>query len=181
MAKIEKLPIRLKELRGELSQRKFADSIGVSYQTLSGYEKGTVTPPLDIAKNIAEKCEVSIDWLCGLSENRRVNGKPKTMGDVFRMILLMADTVEVLVYSHKEENPIPAEYREYIEGADDSVLFNMLAVNTYINVLIGEWEKMRQLHNNLTVDLEVYNLWVEKTLGLLDTMNQKGETFADFL
>lgn len=60
--------IRLKTLRKDIlkqTQIEFADFIGVSQSTLSVYESGRNKPTLEMAILIADKCHVSIDWLCG--------------------------------------------------------------------------------------------------------------------
>ncbi|TBH56848.1 helix-turn-helix transcriptional regulator [Rhizobium leguminosarum] len=60
---------RLKELQGDLRDADFARKTGVSVQTLKRYEEGS-SPSIDIARKIAEACEVSLDWLSGRSELR---------------------------------------------------------------------------------------------------------------
>ena len=62
---------RLKELREfmNLTQSQFGDLINVAQTTLfSSYENGSKTPNIDTLYNIAIKCNISIDWLCGLSD-----------------------------------------------------------------------------------------------------------------
>jgi len=68
---------RIKELRTslKLTQKLFAEKVGCTAATLSAYENGSKSPSLEIVKNIAEKCNVSIDWLVGLSN--AVNEKEK--------------------------------------------------------------------------------------------------------
>ena len=60
---------RLKLLRTKLrlSQRDFAEKIGVTASALSSYEKGQKNPSVGVAMNIAAQFHVSIDWLCGMT------------------------------------------------------------------------------------------------------------------
>lgn len=60
---------RLKQLRTKLklSQRDFADKIGVTASALSSYEKGQKNPSVGVVTNIAAQFHVSLDWLCGIS------------------------------------------------------------------------------------------------------------------
>ena len=62
---------RIKQLRNkmQLTQKSFAAAVGTTPVTLSAYENNTKKPSLDIVKDIAEKFDVSIDWLCGLYKN----------------------------------------------------------------------------------------------------------------
>ena len=60
MGNLEVFSKRIKELRMslEMTQKEFSEYVGIKQQTLSGYERGIMKPPLDIAKEIAEKCNV---------------------------------------------------------------------------------------------------------------------------
>ena len=72
-----------------MTQQEFSKYIGIKQQTLSGYERGIMKPPLDIAKNIAEKCHISIDWLCGLSNKKTSSNIPQTLADIFEILFLV--------------------------------------------------------------------------------------------
>ena len=59
---------RLRELRLEtlnMNQREFAKRLGIPQPALSAYESGRNKPTIDSVINISDKCNVSIDWLCG--------------------------------------------------------------------------------------------------------------------
>lgn len=60
---------RIKQLRQEnnLSQRDFAERIGVTASALSSYEKAQKNPSVNVAVRIATEFKVSLDWLCGLT------------------------------------------------------------------------------------------------------------------
>ena len=61
---------RLKQLRSSLnlSQREFAEKVGITASALSTYEKGQKNPSVLVAINIAKEFHVSLDWLCGLKK-----------------------------------------------------------------------------------------------------------------
>ena len=61
---------RIKQLRKELglSQRDFAEKIGVTASALSAYEKGAKNPSVNVAIDVASQFNVSLDWLCGLAK-----------------------------------------------------------------------------------------------------------------
>ena len=59
---------RFRELRGDLPQAQFAEKIGLSRPTVGLYESGKRIPDIEVLTLIAEKCDVSADWLLGLSE-----------------------------------------------------------------------------------------------------------------
>lgn len=75
---------RLKELRQKLNitQKEFSEKIGITAAALSSYENNIKNPSIAVAKRIAEAFNVSIDWLCGLSEERGLEPEIKTYRDV---------------------------------------------------------------------------------------------------
>lgn len=62
---------RLKLLRStlQLSQKEFAESLSIPQPTVSAYENGKNSPTIDVVMYIADKYNVSIDWLCGRDDN----------------------------------------------------------------------------------------------------------------
>lgn len=58
--------IKYLRTRLNLNQFEFAALIGIKQPSLSTYERGISSPTLDVAIAIAEKCNVSLDWLCGI-------------------------------------------------------------------------------------------------------------------
>ena len=54
---------RFCKLRGTMTQEQFADFLGLSRPTVALYESGQRIPDALILKRIAEKCDVSADWL----------------------------------------------------------------------------------------------------------------------
>lgn len=66
----DRLPIfteRFRQLQGEMSNTEFADSLGISRQTVGFYCNGDRVPDAVTLVKIAEKCKVSADWLLGVS------------------------------------------------------------------------------------------------------------------
>ena len=61
--------VRLKKLRKEFgyTPKEFAEQLGVGQQSYYGYERGRTVPSFDALISIAEKCNASLDWLCGIT------------------------------------------------------------------------------------------------------------------
>lgn len=55
----------LQSLCGNMSDKEFADFLGMKYVTVYQYITGRRFPSLSAAAQIADKCGVSIDWLVG--------------------------------------------------------------------------------------------------------------------
>ena len=62
--------IRLEEVRGGMSQRQFADFIGVKPSTYSAWERGVIDPASSNIIVIARAKNISSDWLLGLSDEK---------------------------------------------------------------------------------------------------------------
>jgi len=70
--KKRQLPERLRQLRGDRSQRAFARDLGVFQQNVNRYERGESTPGIDFLVTLALAEDVSLDWLLlGLGPIRR--------------------------------------------------------------------------------------------------------------
>lgn len=146
---MEKLPIiseRLKELRLklEMSQSEFSKSISLKPQTYSAYEKNINLPPVVVLARIAEKYGVSLDWLCGFSNSEEKTVRLDTYADILKLIFELGSL-------------------DCVQIDDGKISLN----DSTINNAIQGWQKMRNLLNAGTIDQEVYDLWVEKTLNNL--------------
>lgn len=78
-----RLPVfakRFAELRGDKTQGEFADFLGISRPTVGFYENGTRIPDALVLRQIAEKCDVSSDWLLGLTDIKSVDSNIQQIG-----------------------------------------------------------------------------------------------------
>lgn len=64
---------RLRELRGEMSQEKVADKIGVSQRSYSNYETGAREPDIETMNKLAAFFGVSMDYIFGEKANPQSN------------------------------------------------------------------------------------------------------------
>ena len=64
---------RLRAIRKEnkLTQREFADLFGISQSSYSAYENGSTIPTLEFLIKVAQKYKISMDYLTGLSVDRK--------------------------------------------------------------------------------------------------------------
>lgn len=63
---------RIKELRlsRKMDQLSLANILGVTKQTISGWESGKFSPPLPKVAEISQKLNVSLNWLIGNDEDQ---------------------------------------------------------------------------------------------------------------
>ena len=147
---------RIKEAREKkkMSQKDFADLIGVKQQTLSGYENNKMKPPIDVVHKIAETCETSIDWLCGLSDIEP-EFKVKKYADIYRFLLALQETNK--------------SFFEFTEVAHRNIKIPAISFDDAdIDTFIEDLKKMKNLLDKSVIDKEVFDLWVEKTLKKAD-------------
>lgn len=158
MAGIKILSERLKKVREELNmnQADFAKLIGVTQQSLSSYEKCVSKPTLDVAIRIADKCEISLSWLCGLSDRPSNNKVFKTYTDIIDIFFDIMNIAHLNVYSTK--------VRAKNVDMQDVIMWGISFTDKNLNEFIADWQKMRTLYLNQTIDKEVYDLWREKTI-----------------
>ena len=69
---------RFKELREKHSQDEFGQMIGVSRPTVGFYEAGTRIPDAITLTRIASACDVSVDWLLGLSDVKSIDANARS-------------------------------------------------------------------------------------------------------
>lgn len=157
---------RLKELRTDkkLTQKEFAQKIGASSVSVSSYEIGAKTPSLDMLLTIAKTFEVSLDWMCGLSDFKNTLSKLETQADILRCLFLIERCTPLDIFSNQED---------ILENGTDlfdnprfrtETLHEIALINRTLNSFILEWKKILNLYQNNTIDDDLYNLWIDKTL-----------------
>lgn len=170
---------RMKEARENcnLRQNALASKVGVTAQTISAYEKAGTdgkgkNPTLENAVAIANELGVSLDWLCGRDIPTEEAESKKTLGDIARSLVFLEKSVagvyldtstrieEKVTYSDNTGYP----YNEDVQVTYPSIVFT----NEKLVRFIKEWRKIKSLHDTSVIDDELYNLWLDKHLSLLD-------------
>lgn len=152
------LSTRIKELRTSmgLTQKEFGELINVSTVSVSSYETEAKSPSLDMVINIARKCNVSIDWLCGLSQNKSLNNEYSTYYDVLKAFVQLCSTK----YDDGSKNLVTAS----IVNSSDNIHF--IVRNDYIfNSFFQNWLKMYNLLQENVINNDIYNQWLEGQLS----------------
>jgi len=111
---------RLTLLRGTQSRRDFASDIGVSEGSIRTYENGS-SPSLETAKRIADKYNVSLDWLAGregLFTSPHEVGQLELSSDTIRTINKAGALLEVIALKSKriliEPTDLSAQFTEML-------------------------------------------------------------------
>lgn len=190
---------RLRETRRSknLTQAQLAKLSGVTAATISAYEstdnKKGCNPSLDNALKLAEALDISLDWLCGSIVNK---DKADTV-DFLKMLVKMSDCTRISVdsveFADKENqetlknafNSVVDEdtFRDYYFHCNDtgekfSYIVNFLAFGNWkIDRFLGEWQKMKLLYNNNTIDESLYKLWLDKQFSDIEQKEKEEEEY----
>ena len=144
---------RIKELRTSknLTQEDIAKMVKVSKATISNYEKGKVSPPIELLIKLAERYDVSIDWLCGLS-NEEI---PRLMsyGDAF---FRLVEIDKVIGFSVED-----VTFFSNLRGT--AVLFDATLTKA-----LEEYQEIVNLRDNNTISEHLFNLWISDKVQQLD-------------
>ncbi len=105
----------LRKLKGNKSQKEFAEFLEIPQPTLSSYESGRIKPTVDAIGNIADKCSVSLDWICGRS------GKPcnYTVSQLGQLIYNLSGTYSFGSCSIDIKNGNDGDVSEAVISIDD--------------------------------------------------------------
>lgn len=94
---------KLQYLRKDMSmsQKDFADFLGIPQPSLSAYENNRNSPTVDVLINIAKKCNISLDWLCGISSSKPTLSSLSDIADVLYALLETEDIkLDIEIHDH---------------------------------------------------------------------------------
>lgn len=147
---------RLSELRKEKNetQAEFSQRTGIRQQTISGYENGKMSPTLDAVIQIAKACDVSLDWLCGLSDTKR--NKLTEYADVIAALVQIEQATLGRFYLSKEE----VEMYDYDDRWFEE-LITLRIEDEEIQKFLKSWNNILPLVKSNTISRNLYELWLK--------------------
>lgn len=162
----------LRDLRSQksMTQRDFSQFVGITQQTLSGYENNKMTPSLDALINISQKCNVSLDWLCGISD-----GKSEEQNDKFDIDFLKTKRqplskaiLELLGIIYTMDAGLDVQdgiYNPITEGYDPVAI--VYIHNETIVKFLHDYQQLRKLYEEKVITGEMLNDWTSGRLEKL--------------
>ena len=175
MGNFDILAQRLKTLRADMSmtQKEFSEKVGFTQATLSAYENGQKKPSLDIIMDIAKHCNVSIDWLCGLREEK--GGKPeiKTYRDVaVRILELLTANMFPFDFELKTYTVDDTDYELALPGDTICHYEWALALPNEDRLLgfVSTYKELNDLYINGRIKQDVIDTWLNGALEELKTI-----------
>lgn len=151
---------RIKEVRQHLNltQRQVAERASIAVTSYSSYEKGGKTPPLDIAMRIASALDTSIDWLCGTDEGAEYV-LPNTYAAVFAGIL------ELTKYAHMD-----------VSTQENAVQVSFTFGDELMCRFLSEWVQKNDLAHSGAIDANLYALWMNQQIHMLNRPFEKKDS-----
>lgn len=148
-AKIISSKIKLLRISMNMTQKDFGELINVTQATLSSYENNSQVPNVETLCNIAEKCNVTMDWLCGLSNIKRINNFDR-YSDIASLLLNIFKTIDVYI---EPPDTMGLDFYSKITIHDDN-----------LNNFIEKWIKLKDIHKDKTIDDEMYEMVVQSLI-----------------
>lgn len=154
--------LKIKELREslKLTQSEFADNLGVTQAALSAYEKGTRNPTFETIMLVSKIFDVSIDWLCGLSNKKHIGYI--NYNDIFAELIKICSTMYAGdLLTKKNAYVLSPTIKDF-----DSVSFT--ATDSNFHDFFTAWSKMFINLKEKIIDDDLYNIWLERQLAKYD-------------
>lgn len=147
----------------EMSQKDFAEYLGLPQPSLSAYENNRNSPTVDVLINIANKCNISLDWLCGVSSAKHTLSSLNDVADLLYALMETDDIkLDIEIHDHlpnDEETDTEKWYTSItIYGNDEKHKHNSDLCNI-IKKVTNDYADLE----SYTVSKEIYDFAKEKT------------------
>lgn len=161
---LELLKDRLHEIRSQnnLTQKEMASKLGVKPATYSAYESGKNNPSIYVLMKIVELFDVSLDWLCGLTENKTISGKEsiETYSDVIKILCEINDKINIEIFT--------SENLDEESGRSPSLHYGITFRDDTLDGILKDWANMLHLLNSDTITKNLYTLWIYDMINKYD-------------
>lgn len=158
---------KLQYLRKDMSmsQKDFADFLGIPQPSLSAYENNRNSPTVDVLINIAKKCNISLDWLCGISSAKHTLS---SLSDIAEVLYALVETNDIKL-NFKINDHLPNDIE-----TDDNKWYASITIygndpehelNADLCKIIAKVENDYMDLESFSVSKEMYDTSKEKTIN----------------
>lgn len=154
--KMQVFATRLKEIRNDnhMTQKEFAQKIGVTPAALSAYENNQKNPSVAVLQRIGENFDVSLTWLCGVAQRKSVNKVFTTYTDILEMFFDIMSIAKLNVY--------PTSKTEKDVNGDSVEMWGIMFSDPNLKTFLSDWQRMRGLYISSAIDQDLYLIWLER-------------------
>lgn len=158
---------KLQYLRKDMSmsQKDFADFLSIPQPSLSAYENNRNSPTVDVLINIAKKCNISLDWLCGISSAKHTLS---SLSDIAEVLYALVETNDIKL-NFKINDHLPNDIE-----TDDNKWYASITIygndsehelNADLCKIIAKVENDYMDLESFSVSKEMYDTSKEKTIN----------------
>lgn len=163
---------RLRQLRAQLgiTQKEFAKRAGVTPASLSAYETGRKSPSVQIAAQIANTFETSLDWLCGIE----VKAKKDNQSDDHELLKRIAYFVQEPHYQFNVFQGVETHKWELCDGTTDGEDIEYADLRTYRPDLIkflSTIDSLFKLNREGTLDDDMLDACIDSASKKVDCLD----------
>lgn len=154
--KMQVFATRLREIRNDnhMTQKEFAQKIGVTPAALSAYENNQKNPSVAVLQRIGENFDVSLTWLCGVAQKKSVNKVFTTYTDILEMFFDIMSIAKLNVY--------PTSKTEKDVNGDSVEMWGIMFSDPNLKTFLSDWQRMRGLYISGAIDQDLYLIWLER-------------------
>ncbi len=178
----EKIGRNIKEIRTKagLSQQKFAEKYGVTFQAVSKWENGKNIPDLATLKNICRDNDVDLNELLGDKTARK---KIKYILPIILFILLII-TCSFLIFFNKKDKDF--EFKQLKTTCEDFELYGSIAYNNnkssiYISNITYCGKEDDKVYNSIDCTLYEKHEKTKSEVSKCNYRNNLNTTLKEFL
>ena len=166
---------QIKVLRKSLgmNQKEFAAKLGIRQSTLSSYENKAISPSTDMLITIAKEFNVSVDWLCGLTESKTTIS---TLSNIIEFLFGMEKIPEL----HFDINIDKNNDHTIITGITFDSRDEEHKMNIDMCMFLSNYAEHRESFESYFVGKDMYELWQKNQIEYYDKLPLTRKEFEDF-
>ncbi len=179
-----KLGEKLQTLRKGLdyTQKEFAEYLGIPQPSLSAYENDKNSPTVEVLINIATKCNISLDWLCGLNNNSSKEFEISELKDLANVIYKLMEINEIgidIKVNDKLTNDIETETDRWytqltVYGNDKKYKYNA----DLCQIIASIKDNLHDLET-YAISKEIYDMQKEKSFESFEELPLTQKNFPE--
>ena len=172
---------RLREARQKVnkSQRDISETVGISSQMVSAYEKQERRPSLEVAAALAAELGVSLDYLCGIKNEQQKQFAYAPLSEMLSYIAKLSAyfdcscSVRKISLSEEEAYDVQCGEDEYKTVTEENVA--VFYINDHcVTDFIRNWIKMYSLYEEKVISIEILETWYRGELEKYASTSKHG-------
>ncbi|KAF5076791.1 helix-turn-helix protein [anaerobic digester metagenome] len=164
------------------TQKEFAEFLSIPQPSLSAYENDRNSPTTEVLINIATKCKVSLDWLCGISTTENTKYHINEMSDLTELLYTFMELNEIgidIEVNDRLPNDIETDEEKWytkltVYGNDKRFKYN----STLCKIITSIRDNLLDLET-YAIDKEVYDMRKAKKKDYLKDLILTKKIFPD--